>query len=294
MNSDWQDHLPPADSFTIKEEYQMQELLDLMAFLRSDQGCPWDRAQTHASLRKNMLEEAYEAIDAVDSGDPVRLCDELGDVLMQVVFHAQLAREAGSFDMSDVVRAICRKLISRHTHIFAEDHASTPEAVLDNWEKNKLKEKGLQNQSQVLADVPRSLPALQRSFKVQQKASQVGFDWDDAAGPRSKILEELQEIEQCLADSQRQVRGLLPPEAADRMLADEVGDLLFAVVNYARHLKVQPELALNSTTEKFIRRFTRLEDLAKEHGQDLAEMSLTEMDLLWDRVKQDEEAGMQP
>jgi tetrapyrrole methylase family protein / MazG family protein len=164
--------------------------------------------------------------------------------------------------------------------------------VIDTWEKNKLKEKGLQSQSQVLQDVPRSLPALQRSYKVQQKAAQVGFDWDDASGPRAKITEELQEIEDCLTENQRLLHaGRLTPEAADRALANEVGDLLFASVNYARHLKVQPEMALNGTTEKFIRRFTRLEAMALEHGQDLAAMSLAEMDLLWDRVKQDEKIG---
>jgi tetrapyrrole methylase family protein/MazG family protein len=266
-----------------------------MAFLRSDQGCPWDKAQTHASLRKNLLEEAYEAIDAVDSGSPERLCDELGDVLMQVVFHAQLAMEAGEFSFDDIVGSICRKLISRHTHIFGDDHAATPQDVIDTWEKNKLKEKGLADQSQVLNDVPRSLPALQRSYKVQQKAAQVGFDWDDASGPRSKIREELQEIEECLEMSQRAVQtGRLTPEAADRAVAGEVGDLLFAAVNYARHLKVQPEMALNGTTDKFIRRFTRLEEMARQHGQDLTKMDLTAMDQLWDRIKIEEKAGQQP
>ena len=141
-----------------------------MAFLRSDGGCPWDRAQTHASLRKNLVEEAYEAVDAIDSGCPDRLCDELGDVLMQVVLHAQLAMEAGDFTFDDVVTAICRKMISRHTHIFGDDHASTPDEVLDTWEKNKLKEKGFKTQSQVLHDVPRSLPALQRGYKSSAKS----------------------------------------------------------------------------------------------------------------------------
>lgn len=291
MTKNWQERLPPASGFIIKDHYEFGELLDIMAFLRSDRGCPWDRVQTHDSLRKNLLEEAYEAIDAIDGGKPERLCDELGDVLMQVVFHAQLAMEEGTFTIEDVIGAICRKLISRHTHLFGDDQADTPEAVIANWEKNKLKEKGLQNQSQVLTDVPRSLPALQRSYKVQQKAAQVGFDWDDASGPLDKISEELQEIDQCLKESHQAVHdGRLDPEAADRALAGEVGDLLFAVVNYARHLKVQPEMALNVTTDKFIRRFTSLEEMACQHGQDLSEMSLSEMDLLWDRVKAVEQA----
>lgn len=270
----------------------MQDLLDIMAFLRSDNGCPWDRAQSPDSLKKNMLEETYEAIDAIESGLPERLCDELGDVLMQIVFQAQLAREAGQFTFTDVIGSICRKLISRHTHIFGDDTATTPEAVVDTWEKNKLKEKGLQRQSQVLTDVPRSLPALQRSYKVQQKAAQVGFDWDDAAGPRAKIDEELQEIEDCIAASQAGVHaGSLTIEAAEQAVAGEVGDLIFAAVNYARHLKVQPELALNQTTEKFIRRFTLLEDMALQHGRNLADLSLGEMEQLWEQAKSTERVG---
>lgn len=268
--------LPPAESFVMKEHFTVAELLDLMAFLRSDQGCPWDREQTHRSLRQYLLEEAYEVIDAIESGKPDRLCDELGDVLMQVVFHAQMAQEAGAFTFSDVVAAICNKLISRHTHIFGPDRAATPDAVIANWEKNKKREKGLDSQTQVLLDVPRALPALQRSYKVQQKAAQVGFDWDKADGPRQKIEEELAEIK----------------EASNQdHLEDELGDLLFSVVNYARHLKVQPEMALNRSTEKFIRRFAALEARAEASNLKLGALSLSEMDRLWDDVKQDEKGG---
>ncbi|HAL74665.1 MAG TPA: nucleoside triphosphate pyrophosphohydrolase [Clostridiales bacterium] len=290
----WQDRLPPANSFKLKDHYSIQEFIDIMAFLRSDQGCPWDKVQTHTSLRKNLIEEAYEAIDAIDSGDPDRLCDELGDVLMQVVLHAQLAMEDGKFNFDDVVTTISRKMISRHTHIFGDDHAETPDQVINTWEKNKLKEKGFQNQSQVLADVPLSLPALQRSYKVQQKASQVGFDWDDASGPRDKISEELMEIELELHTTHQAVQdGLLTPENADLQVAAEMGDLLFAVVNYARHLKVQPEMALNKTTDKFIRRFARVEEMASLHGQTLEDMDLAAMDLLWEQVKLEEKRGVQ-
>lgn len=275
-----------SPTFTVKTHYTIEELRLIMAFLRSENGCPWDKVQTHDSIKKNLLEEAYEAIDAIDSGVPDRLSDELGDVLMQVVFHAQMADEKDEFDFDDVVSGICRKLISRHTHLFGEDKAKTPDAVLDNWEKNKRKEKGHQFLSQVLEDVPRSLPALQRGFKVQQKAAQVGFDWDTAEGPREKIAEELSEIDEILVATQQAVAaGHMSAEQAGREVAAEVGDLLFATVNYARHLNVQPEMALTLTTDKFIRRFTAMEELAAEDGIELDSLSLTELDSLWEAAK---------
>ena len=275
-----------SDTFTVKDQYTIGELRTIMAFLRSENGCPWDKVQTHDSIKKNLLEEAYEAIDAIESGDPALMADELGDVLMQVVFHAQMASEQAAFDFDTVVSNICRKLVSRHTHLFGQDQADTPEAVLDNWEKNKLKEKGFASQSQVLVDVPRSLPALQRAFKVQQKAAQVGFDWDNPEGPKDKILEELDEIREILALTREQVvQELLTAEQAGRAVAAEVGDLLFAVVNYARHLKVQPEIALTQTTDKFIRRFTEMEVLAEEDDKDLDELTLSELDALWEAAK---------
>lgn len=282
-----------AEDFVIKERYTIDELRALMAFLRSPEGCPWDREQTHDSIKKNLLEEAYEAIDAIDSEDPARICDELGDVLMQVVFHAQMSAEHGSFDFDDVISGICRKLISRHTHIFAGDSSGTASEVLGLWEKNKKKEKGLKSQSQVLKDVPRSLPALQRSYKVQQKAAGVGFDWDDKQGPLEKIHEELSEITQAELETQAAVEaGVMTSEQAGRVIAGEVGDLLFATVNYARHLKVQPEMALSSSTEKFIRRFSAVEEMAIQQGLDLNEMSLTELDHLWDKVKAEQESKL--
>lgn len=282
-----------AEDFVIKERYTIDELRALMAFLRSPEGCPWDREQTHDSIKKNLLEEAYEAIDAIDSEDPARICDELGDVLMQVVFHAQMSAEHGSFDFDDVISGICRKLISRHTHIFAGDSSGTASEVLGLWEKNKKKEKGLKSQSQVLKDVPRTLPALQRSYKVQQKAAGVGFDWDDKQGPLEKIHEELAEITQAELETQAAVQaGAMTAEQAGRVIAGEVGDLLFATVNYARHLKVQPEMALSSSTEKFIRRFSAVEEMAIQQGLDLNEMSLTELDHLWDKVKAEQESKL--
>ncbi len=273
--------LPPAESFRQKEHFSLEELLTLMAFLRSDRGCPWDRAQTHTSLRQNLLEEAYETIDAIESGRPDRLCDELGDVLMQVIFHAQMAAESGQFDFEAVVTGICNKLISRHTHLFGADQAATPDAVVANWEKNKRLEKGLENQTQVLADVPRSLPALQRSYKVQQKAAQVGFDWPDAEGPLRKISEELAELRSVVMAARQD-----QDQARQEMLEDELGDLLFSVVNYARHLKVQPEMALDKATEKFVRRFAAVEKLVQLQGGEMEKMTLEQLDALWDQVKQ--------
>ncbi|MGI6334515.1 MAG: nucleoside triphosphate pyrophosphohydrolase [Saccharofermentanales bacterium] len=291
FNNSRQDPLPFDDSFINQDRYAIDDLVEIMAFLRSDRGCPWDREQTHASLKKNLLEEAYEAIDAIDNGIPEKLCDELGDVLLQVVLHAQLAREAGQFDFNDVVRCICRKMISRHTHIFGQDRAASPEEALDTWEKNKLIEKGHTSQAQVLQDVPRVLPSLHRSFKVQQKAAQVGFDWDDASGPLAKINEELEEIMKIRASTQQAVeKGEMRQEIADRAVAGEVGDFLFAAVNYARHLNVQPEIALNQSTEKFIRRFSRVEELAGRQGFAWNEMSLATMNQLWEQAKEEEQA----
>lgn len=282
-HENWQDGLPQASAFSsLRERYTMDDLLTIMAFLRSDRGCPWDRAQSHQSLRANLLEEAYEAIDAIESGSPERLCDELGDVLMQVIFHAQMAREAGTFDITDVVTAICRKLISRHTHLFGDDHAETADAVLDNWERNKRNEKGLRTASEVLEDVPRSLPALQRAWKVSGRAAKVGFDWPDADGPTAKVREELAEVEEA--------RGFAEPERQQRLEA-EIGDLLFAVVNLARHLRVQPEMALQNATDAFLRRFTAVERAATDAGRGLEQMDLTEMDALWEQVKQEERKG---
>ncbi|MDD3931204.1 MAG: nucleoside triphosphate pyrophosphohydrolase [Eubacteriales bacterium] len=269
---------PAEQTALLKDNYTIDELLEIMSFLRSEQGCPWDREQTHQSLRENMIEEAYETVDAIDSGSPERLCDELGDVLMQVVFHAQMASEQNRFNFSDVVAAICRKLITRHTHLFGSDQASTAEAVIDNWEKNKKREKGHKNQTQVLQDVPKTLPALQRSYKIQQKAAHVGFDWSDVSGPKQKILEELKEIEAAIQQTDKR-----PNDS----LESEVGDLLFSVVNYARHLRIQPELALNRSTEKFISRFAAMEKMTSAKGG-LENMTLDQMDALWNAVKQEE------
>lgn len=247
-------------------------LVAVMARLRAPDGCPWDREQTHQSLRRYMLEEAYEAVEAIDSGDPRLLCEELGDVLLQVVFHAQVAKEAGTFDFHDVVEGITAKLVRRHPHVFGDVVAESAADVTRNWEAIKRAEKGGQEPESRLGKVSTALPALSRANEVQKRAAKVGFDWDDIAGPAAKVREELDEL---LAAKPEEQEG-------------EVGDLLFAVVNLARMLKVDPEIALSGTINKFIRRFRYMEGRAAEMGRNLEAMTLAEMDSLWDEAKRAE------
>lgn len=256
-----------------KERYNFNDLLDIMTTLRSKEGCPWDREQTHESLKKYLIEETYEVLEAIDLKDDAKMCEELGDVLLQVVFHAELGREDKRFDMGDIVDGVCKKLVSRHTHVFGDASASTPEEVLVNWEQIKKKEKGLKSQTGVLKDVPSNLPALMRSYKVQQKAAQVGFDWDNIDDVAAKVDEEIQEL-----------KDVYKSKNVER-ITDEMGDAFFALVNLSRFLKVQPELALTGTINKFIKRFEYVEKKSLESGKKLEEMSLAEMDVFWNEAK---------
>jgi len=258
----------------IKNKYEFKDLLDIMAKLRAENGCPWDREQTHDSLRICMIEETYEVLEALDAGNKDKFCNELGDLLLQIVFHAQIAKEHGDFDIEDVTTEICNKLISRHPHIFGDVKVNTPEQVVKNWEEIKKKEKHLKSQTSVLKDVPSNLPALMRSYKVQQKAAQVGFDWDDIEDVFGKVDEEIQEL-----------RDAYKSENAER-ITDELGDAMFALVNLSRFLKIQPELALTGTISKFIKRFEYVEQQSTKAGKKLEEMSLEEMDGLWNEAKQ--------
>lgn len=250
---------------------QFDELVRVMARLRSPEGCPWDAEQTHSSLRPYLLEETYEALEAIDAEDWARLCDELGDVMLQVVFHAQLASERGDFDIGDVCNGIANKLKRRHPHVFAEERVETPDEVIDRWEKLKREEKGYEDRQSALDGIPEALPALQRAHKLQKRASRVGFDWDSIEGPRQKIDEELNELDEAEADE----------------VEHEVGDLLFAVVNLARFLGVEPESALRRANERFSRRFQAVERAAGS-AEGLAAMDLDEMDQLWERAKTEE------
>lgn len=257
-----------------KEKYTYQDLLDITARLRGEDGCPWDREQTHQSIRKNLIEEAYEVAEAIDAQSAPMLQEELGDLLFQVVFHSQLAGEEGAFDQSDVVDGICRKLILRHPHVFGDVKVDGTSQVLSNWEDIKKVEKGYESQTQVLRSVPAILPALMRSYKVQQKAAKVGFDWDSVDGAWDKLEEERGELAQAM-------------QGADRaQIEEELGDLLFAAVNVSRFLKVDPEEALTRSCEKFISRFAKMEEIAQIEQKSVGNLKIFEWDDLWDRAKQ--------
>ena len=255
------------------KRYSYEDLIGIMAKLRGEEGCAWDKEQTHASLIPNLLEETYEVIDALESEDIDGIKEELGDVLLQVIFHAQIAKEADHFTMEDVIDGIASKLVYRHPHIFGEAKASTSEEILSNWEQLKKKEKNMTTQTQVLQSVPKVLPALMRAYKVQKKAANVGFDWDDYLPAQAKVYEELKELEQEISRNN--------PER----LEEELGDVLFSVVNLGRFLKINPEFALTKSVEKFINRFRYIEKTALEQGFRLENMTLQEMDKLWEDAK---------
>lgn len=255
-------------------KHPLDPLVDVMARLRGEGGCPWDREQTHESLRPYVIEEAYEVAEAIDSGDPQALCEELGDLLLQVVFHAQIARESGKWDIDDCIRAVVDKMIRRHPHVFGDAVAEDSAAVLAQWERIKAAER--KEPASRLGDIPKSLPALQSAERLQQRAAEAGFDWDSAEGAFEKVAEEIQEVREACkrADSQD--------------LAAEWGDLLFALVNVGRHLRIDSEQALRRANEKFRRRFAQMEAQAASDGLDLARMSLSELDALWEKAKAQE------
>jgi tetrapyrrole methylase family protein / MazG family protein len=257
----------------LKESYGFSDLIDIMKLLRSEKGCPWDKDQNHESLKRYLIEETYEVLETIDLKDNKKLCDELGDLLLQVVFHAQIGQEEGAFDINDVITGICRKMVLRHTHIFGEDKADTPDEVVNNWEAIKKKEKGFDNHTSSLKDIPSNLPALMRSYKVQQKAAQVGFDWDDIKDVLAKVDEEIVEL-----------KDVYTSKNVER-ITDEMGDVFFALVNLSRFLEIQPELALTGTINKFIKRFEYIEKQSLNAGRKMEEMSLMEMDKLWNEAK---------
>ncbi|MDD4475089.1 MAG: nucleoside triphosphate pyrophosphohydrolase [Eubacteriales bacterium] len=261
-------------ALTEKQSYSFNDLVEIMNILRSPDGCPWDREQTHRSIRQNFIEETYEAVEAIDNGDSELLCEELGDVMLQVVFHSKMADEGGDFSIDDVVEGICKKLIVRHPHIFSDVKADTSEKVLENWDDIKRKTKKHKSTAETMDSISKALPALMRAEKIGKKAKKVGFDFPDAKSAADKLREELDEV---LAADENEVEG-------------EIGDLLFAVVNLSRLCGVEPESALSAASDKFTRRFTSVEKAAESAGG-LVNMTLCEADKLWDKVKADERNG---
>jgi tetrapyrrole methylase family protein/MazG family protein len=245
----------------------VDRLRNIVAQLRSPEGCPWDREQTHQSLKPHLIEECYELVDAIDAGDDKEMKEELGDLLLQVVLHSQMASEENRFGMDDVATVIADKLVNRHPHVFGETRLPDSAAVLRQWEVIKRAEK--QERRSALDGVPKALPALARAQKMQVKAAQIGFDWHGAEGALAKVREELHEIE----------------SAPENRVQEELGDLLFAVVNFARKKELDSEQLLNQATAKFASRFQAMERLAEDRGLEFASLPFPEKDLLWDEVK---------
>ncbi|MBN2243422.1 MAG: nucleoside triphosphate pyrophosphohydrolase [Acidobacteria bacterium] len=257
----------------------IEKLVQLVERLRGENGCPWDREQTRETLKPMLIEEAYEVLDALDMKDPEELKEELGDLLFQVVFHAQIAREKGEFDLADVIDRSCEKMTGRHPHVFGDADLKTAGEVLKNWESIKAAEKGVpsaslpESERSLLDGIPSRLPALHRAHQMTAKASRVGFDWSSLEGILKKLQEEASELLEAQA-------GKNPGR-----IADEVGDLLFVAVNAARFLGVDPETALRRSSDKFDRRFRFIENSIKRQGRTLKDASLDEMDALWEKAK---------
>ena len=251
-----------------EKRYTLDDFVEVMKALRGENGCPWDRVQTHQSIRRNMLEEAYEVCEAIDNLDYEHMKEELGDVLLQVVFHASMANSAGKFDLNDVVDGVCKKLVFRHPHLFGDVQADDPNGALNAWEAAKQVEKGQKSATDTLDAVARSLPALMRAEKIQSKAAKAGFDWKDILPALDKLSEEVEELKKAVADNSN--------------IEEELGDVLFAAVKVGRFAGKDSELALHATCEKFIRRFEKVENNAP---RPMNEMELEELVALWEQAK---------
>ena len=257
--------------FKRKDRYSFEDLQQVMRILRSENGCMWDRAQNHHSIRRDFIEETYEVCEAIDNEDVELLKEELGDVLFQVVFHTCIEEEQGHFNMEDVADGVCKKMIYRHPHVFKDWEVKSTEDILNNWDDLKKTEKHQKSATETLDSVARSLPALIRAEKVQHKAAKTGFEWPDISGALTKVEEELDEVKRALQ--------------GDGDVQEEIGDLLFATVKLARFADTDPEAALNHTTEKFIRRFSHVERAAAQQGKQVQDLTLKEMIELWNQGK---------
>ena len=261
-----------------KADEPMERLLEVMRRLRAPDGCPWDIKQTHETLKSDLIEEAYEVIDAIESGDPSELEEELGDLLLQVVFHAQISSEAGEFEFDQVANGIADKLIRRHPHVFGEVDVADANEVLQNWDAIKKSEKQDEGEApkSIVAGIPKHLPALQKAHQVQKRAARAGFDWDNIDDVFAKLHEEIDEVKEAIKREH------------EDDIRDEIGDLLFSVVNVSRYLGHNPEELLNHNIKKFVRRFQSVEDQVHATGKAFKEFSLGELDAFWDEAKRRE------
>ena len=260
--------------FEMKDKYNVNDLVRIMEILRAPDGCMWDQAQDHHSIRQNFIEETYEACEAIDDNDTDHLKEELGDVLLQVVFHTQMEKEKGVFDLNDVADGVCKKLIFRHPHIFGDVKVGSTDEILSNWDDLKRKEKKQETDTSTLESVSKSLPSLIRAQKLQKKAAKVGFDWPDVSGALDKVEEELAEVRAAIG--------------GNGDIEEEIGDLIFAVTNVSRFVKVDSERAAEKTCNKFVRRFADMEKQGAAEGKNLSDLTLSELDALWDKAKEHE------
>ena len=252
---------------------ELKRLIEIVAKLRAPDGCPWDREQSHKSILSCLLDETYEFFEAVDENDPHKMCEELGDLLLQVVLHSQIADEAKEFTLEDVAKEISDKLIRRHPHVFGTTEVTSSREVLHNWEAIKKNEKGKEHRKYLVDDIPEALPALFRAEKMQRRVAKVGFDWKDISPVLDKVEEEFNEFREAILEGDNAHAG------------EELGDIIFALVNVARHHNISAEEAVRSTTYKFARRFRYIEDKFKELGKDISSASLEEMDRYWEESK---------
>lgn len=262
-----------AKEFVLKDKYNIDDLVAIIKVLRAPGGCPWDREQTHESIKKNFIEETYEVVEAINKQSTDMLREELGDVLLQIVLHSEMESENGNFSFDDVVNDIVQKLVVRHPHVFGEFVANNTAEALNSWDAVKLKTKGQKNQTESMLSVPRELPALMRAQKIQHKAAKIGFDWDNVGGAVDKLYEEIDELKTAMEQGKR------------FDIEDEFGDVLFSCVNIARFIDVDSEEALTASTDKFMSRFSLVEQMASEQGMDMKSSSIEELDRLWDKAK---------
>lgn len=262
-----------VEGFVFKDKYDFDDLVYITHLLRAPGGCPWDREQTHESIRRDFIEETYEVIEAINKQSSEMLCEELGDVLLQVTLHSEMETEKGVFNIDDVCDGICKKLIERHPHVFGDVTVSSSGEVLTNWDAIKKNSKHQKTQTESMLAVPREFPALMRADKIQKKARKSGFDWENADGAFDKVFEELSELKEALTENNRQ------------SIEEEFGDLLFSVVNVSRFIGCDSEECLTKATDKFIKRFSVVEKLANERNIDMKNTDIEELDRLWETAK---------